>query len=287
MQPALRILCFIPAFLCVSLTTAHAALSPQQQIQTSLTHDSVQLGRFCSFQIANNTPSLLVHYPERAECRSIRCERQLEKLTAVELRIAYFKSSLKYEWRYKNGRESRIGEHLARLILPQRQYPGNLLVDEYIQGIPMEWVFDTVDQLKKVIKLLSEQYTQHSINPCAVPLYIVINYSTDLNRLSDEECSFLTNYFDVIPHNDPRVSTLFNARREKILTQYNQFESGRTDFIHSDGLIAAAWITIEKTWKRFEARKIVPAIAAIIALDLVYEVYRRHRDQVLNRYVGR
>lgn len=251
-------------------------------VHQALVTDSIGLGRLCSFQIGNKVPVINVYLPDREEYYFVRCSKtELTTLLPVEMKLAYFKSCMKIEERYAGSRESAFGELLAKIILPQKKYPGKVLVDEYQLGIPMEWVVDNVTDLKRTISYLSAALEQLAVKPMALPLLLVINSQQDLHSLTDAECNFLATYFDLVPHTDPRVKSFFHATRKRMMSQCSKFESGRPYLIQNNGLIAAAYGAIEKEFKRFDCRQIVPVIAATTVTMIIMEIYRPWMNHAL------
>ena len=153
-----------------------ALLSNMYPTAEEVKESALELGQpACFFNTNGEDPFLTILDPSTRETKIVKCGYQdpetgkqsqikkaedLENLAALRLTVNGFGGNYKYDVQYRGARKSMVAETLAKVILPNKTYPGTVLVDEYKKNIPMFWVLKNVEELRAIsvfmIKNLNE-----------------------------------------------------------------------------------------------------------------------------------
>ncbi len=303
-----------------------ALLSNMYPTTEEVKQNALELGQpACFFNTNGEDPFLTILDPSTRETKIIKCgyqdpetEKQsqikkaedLENLAALRLTVNGFGGNYKYDVQYRGARKSVVAETLAKVILPNKTYPGTPLVDEYKKNIPMFWVLKNVEELRAIsvymIKNLDEKlpapeeeniYKEENLssdNEIFVPkektlLILKILNDKNLETLTDVDKEFLNTYFEVFPLTDSELKEFFQDKNQMLIdTGFNIGGSSpkRVGETISQGIFRDT----EKFFKDFEGKKLAMYLGGVIVLGAVYDFFKDEisafRKNTIKRYLG-
>ena len=264
--------------------------STHTQVATEATkNQAFSLGRICYFNTHSGRPYTNTLYPDLGMIRSVKCNKDIENLHAVGLTTRGYSSNIKEDKKYNGGRDSVIGNVLAKVFLSHQFYPhplkikeeGTVLVDEYKISLETEgsmvfrFLLQSIDELESLAVYLSTEFDKKDITATDIkPLLIItVDQDTALSTLSEEARTFFDAYFTIVSLTDAQVRDFVEKHMKDMCKLSNMLEGSRPLYV-GENFGEAAFRTIEGACHKFEAKKIVPALVGFIITSILIATFK-------------
>jgi len=115
---------------------------------------------------------------------------------------------------YKGHRETRFEkffEEFLKLIklYPTNPYPGTLLVDEYLECLPMKWTFKDIESFQAVKSYLQQKFIENNIAPLEEKPLLLISFKKSNQNFTADDINFLETYYAPLDPQNPSVKEFF------------------------------------------------------------------------------
>lgn len=112
---------------------------------------------------------------------------------------------------YRDTYTEQIIEKLLKTvkIYPDLTYNGTFLVDEYVEILPMKWIFTTIEDFRAIKNYLVKKFAMKSISiPQEKPL-LLVDFIEKNQSFNDDDITFLNTYYAVLNPEDQAVKKFF------------------------------------------------------------------------------
>jgi hypothetical protein len=140
---------------------------------------------------------------KNGDVKLIKKAKEIKNMVAIRLTMNFAESCTKLDKRYEGIREAYGAIALFRLmktvgILDSEVYKGTVLVDEYVQGLPMKIVLSNKEQFDALKTYLVTNFAEQSVVPAEQKPLLLLNILDKKAQLTDDDNAFLNEYFQVL-----------------------------------------------------------------------------------------
>lgn len=193
--------------------------------------------------------------------RLITKPSQLADMQVSEFQIILADIDLKVHKKYAGARESFLAQKIETALKAVSQFPsfkGTPLVDQYKTGIAQRWTVSSPEQLSATIKFLRRNFDAQQIAPLAVKPPLLIDIIKNGNAVSDDDMTFLQDYFDLIDGLDPVVAKFYNDAHDQIIDYVRRAADAK---VVGDTPVENIMMTIDKELKGLDVLKLTLKVA--------------------------
>jgi hypothetical protein len=177
-------------------------------------------------------PWVMVYHPGLERVTNILCGTKingapqpaasaadLQGLQALCCWTKYSEGNIQLEKVYRGYRESYAAKATERVLsalgfAPNATYKGTLLVDEYVAGMPQNWVLRSED-VPYIVAYLRDNFIKAGIAPLAIKPVLLLEVIEANGSVSAEDSAFLNTYFDVVTADDQEARAFFTKAGER------------------------------------------------------------------------
>ena len=184
---------------------------------------------FCFFKTGGKDPYVIKYNPATNQLSSIVCgyydknkdylfhiKKPQDMENLVVLRSISFMADIskKVDQKYRGYRETVVGVYLEELlktirILPEREYNGTILIDEYVEGIPLKLVLKNKQDLQSITAYYKKHFKEKKISPLSKKPLLVIEFIKHDEKINPEDLEFFDKHFEISDTSDETVANLF------------------------------------------------------------------------------
>lgn len=144
----------------------------------------------------------------------------LENIIPLQLTTLGYGSNIKYNAKYPGKRKEPIAVILEKLFLPEKQYKGKVIVDEYTANYPMWFVLNSADEFKAISKYLQKNFDEINFRPSKKTLLVLtILNDPKLETLDRQDKEFISKYFNLFPLSDLEVKYFFEKAKDILISK--------------------------------------------------------------------
>jgi hypothetical protein len=98
-------------------------------------------------------------------------------------------------------------------LMPDEEYEGVPLVDEYLAGTVMKWTLKSYEDLQGTMLYLLKQFRDKNVTPSAKKPLLLLEIAKGQEKITQSDYDFLTTYFDLLDPIDPTVKKFFKTNQ--------------------------------------------------------------------------
>lgn len=138
----------------------------------------------------------------------------LENMVPTRFTAKFVDTNVKIDRVYQGFRESfteQLIEGMLRALqlYPHLAYEGTLLVDEYIEAIPMKWVLNDINDFKALKNYLIKKFTENHVQISQEKPLLLIDFVKKEQAFDEEDIAFLNTYYATLNPNDNQAKAFF------------------------------------------------------------------------------
>jgi len=204
---------------------------------------------------------------------------QLATMTPVRYTQKFVDANVQVDRKFEGYRETRLGRVIEgglqiAGVIPEHQYEGNFMVDEYKLGIPMKWVLRDADDLKGLRVYLTQKFAEENLVPAKKPL-LLLEIAKNADALDASDIQFLNTYFVVLNPQDENVKAFFTECQSTLLDVADISKDAKYVL---DGYGDMVLRDLEKENNEFKGKeflaKVTVAVGAALTTALIIELMR-------------
>lgn len=209
----------------------------------------------------NQWETVLCGTEENGQARVLKNTADLAFLSPLSHSMKWADSGLELRKEFSGYREAYGAIALEVMfktigLMPDSQYKGTLLVDEYVQGLPMKFVLADNEHFKALKAYLLNHFSHRGIQPTDATelkpaLFIEI---LDGSSLDSDDRSFLDSYFDVIDAQDQNAKAFFEGAQK---TLNDALDKTKDSKLIGEKVGEVLLRSMEKGMGKFEAEKML------------------------------
>lgn len=258
---------------------------------------------FCFFKTTGKDPYLMKFYPASAQMMYITCgtitakgmpahisnTNDLASLTPLRLVSLSMDTSAKVDEKYPGYRETIVGKLLETVlkkirILEDDRYKGTLLLDEYLAGMPLKMVFNTVEEFKAVRAYLEPLLVNaHALAPVQTKPLLYVTFEKPAQSLDAADQAFIDTYFTACNPADDHVSTFFKQAHDAIADALGALKDAK--FV-KESLAKTLFRHAESATKEFKGKDLVIVTTLFIASMLTYDLLKEIAKETIYKPVA-
>jgi hypothetical protein len=148
---------------------------------------------------------------------------QLRNLAVVRSTVYSPDANVKFDKIYKGYRETLLGQAVELTldmtsILPEKEYPGRALVDEYKSCMPMKWVLGDIKAFRAVRDYMLKEFEKIDLAPPVQKPLLLLEFEKKAQLFDEVDGAFLATYFELADPLDEDVR-IFYKNCQKTLTR--------------------------------------------------------------------
>jgi len=252
--------------------------------------DALKLGQPACFFTTDGDPCLRVsdsaidkailiecgcYDSETGQNRHIQKPQDLENLKAIWLIENLYGFNCQTNKKYRGEEESFVGKLLEKVFVPNDEYPGKPLVDEYKAHIPMFWTLKNSDEFKAISKYMLQNLAEQEYIPTEKTLLVLrIENDPKFETLDEKDREFLNTYFELFNLNDKEIKNFFEAHKELIIKSFNYLNDPT---MIKETTTQGIFRRIDDFYKGFNISSLAIIASAFLITDII-------RDEVKDIY---
>lgn len=194
---------------------------------------------------------------------------QLTSLIPIRSTILFEDGPVKIDVKYLGWRESVIARGYENVLealslINEKPYKGFPFADQYLENIPMKWVFNNSKELSALCTYLASlfDHLQVAVNNDKKPV-LMIDIEGKKNTIAQEDLLFLNRYFTLADKSNPDVKEFFESKQRLILEAVLKMKDAKQVKMSATDMILNV---IEGEYKEFKMKDLIwPFIGATIA----------------------
>lgn len=138
----------------------------------------------------------------------------LEKMVPTRFTAKFVDTNVKIDRVYQGFRESfteQLLEGLLRAVklYPNLSYDGTLLVDEYIEALPMKWVLNNINDFRALKAYLTKKFAEKNVQISQTKPLLLIDFVEKGQEFNEDDINFLNTYYASLNPNDNDAKAFF------------------------------------------------------------------------------
>jgi len=235
---------------------------------------------FCFFKTTGKDPYVLIGRPgenslkivfiktydkEKEEIVSITNSNQLEEMIPSRCIENYIDANKTMDHKYVDCDDEKMAKIFKEVMyyidfLPERNYEGTLLFDEWKANLPMKWVLRNIDDFKGIKNYLTQKFIREEISsPAKKPLLVIEFVNNDASELDDGDRAFIKQYFNEVSHTENEVKKFFDDCQDYLFKAKDQLKSPK--YIQ-ESLGEMLYRNFEKFVQEFKTKKVITAVTS-------------------------
>ncbi len=262
------------------LASSILCLKLSAQTQEIFKKEALKLGQSACFLItASDNPYFKIVRPDLDEIKTFECGcfdkknqtnrhvekgniQDLENLIPLRLTTLGYGSHTKYDMKYKGQRKAVMGKILETIFLPNEQYQGKIIFDEYKANYPMWWILNNVEEFKAISNYLRKKLEESGFIPTQKTLLVLTVFDDpEMKTFNQEDKIFIEKYFELLPLTDKEVKKFFEKAKDILITRGFEMNASNPFYV-GETLSQSIFRQVESKCKKWKAKDI--AIAAVV-----------------------
>ncbi len=172
--------------------------------------------------------------------------------------------------KYEGYREAYAAIALTKLLMfaglyPAEGYNGTVLVDEYVQGLPMKIVLSNMKQFAALKAYLIANFKNSNVVPATQKPLLLLEVLDKEAVLSDSDKAFLNTYFELLDPCNAAVKTFFDNAQK---LQYDLMDKTKDAKVVAELFCEAQLRKMEELVSDFDTKKLAGVLTMLVAADI-------------------
>lgn len=188
-----------------------------------------------------------------------------ETIKILSESINIYSANIKIQNKYRGDRETVLGKFFEK-VLPKKNHKGQILIDEYKSEMPMFWILNNEAQLTGLKNYFLKNIGK--LNNQMKPLLLLKILDTDnLNNLSEDNQSFLDQFFVTFSTANKEIRDFFDKTKNRIYKYASKMSSPR---YKGETTSESIFRLTEKQFKEWKAQEFIIAGGTLILGSNMY-----------------
>lgn len=301
--------CAIVAALIINLSTsstqAFVALSSDNKNRTPASAEAQALLEVIDMPVAlfkttAKDPYLMVYKPGASCLETIifgwykgtgtRVDRvsnaatQLELMMPIRQTLLFEDGPVKLDKKFIGWRESTIARGYEDIfkaigVMADPYYKGNPLIDQYLAGIPMKWVFNTAAEISSLRRYLQPRFDEAGVaGKGEKKPVLIIEFDGQDTEISIEDQAFINKYFSPCSLTDEAIKIFFNTHQGKIR---DAIVNGKDAKQVGESFADMMFRQIESVTSEFKTKEMAVAIVFGVLSGLLFEILHEQKKEII------
>jgi hypothetical protein len=204
----------------------------------------------------------------------VKTAQDLEFLAPLRHTTKLADSGLQIDKKLEGYREAYVGIVIEALLkashlMPADGYKGDLLVEEYLAGMPMKWAVSSIEEFRGVKGYLIKKFMEHNVTvPSKKPL-LLVEFLDNNPSYDDTDKEFLNTFFDVLDPLDPAVKAFFDQCQKSFGDMLDKTKDAKNT---GESIGELLMRNMESVSGDFEGKKVAAMVIGSVTAMIVFEV---------------
>lgn len=181
---------------------------------------------------------------------------------------------------YRESVMGKVAEDLFKAVnlLPEHSYKGTPFVDQYVEGIPMKWVFNKAAELTSLRRYLEPMFERAQLLAKGISKpALIIDIESAKNIISQEDSDFLNKYFTMVDPINDAVKLFFENHQKRINLAVLKIKDAKQV---KEGFFEMLFRNAESVTKEGKAKEFGVVVISTLVSAITIGVIQEHMKEV-------
>lgn len=212
--------------------------------------------------------------------RVTKPRQQLCSLMPIRMTKSFGDAPVKIDEKYVGWRESVIAKTYEDIfkavgIMPDPYYKGTPFVDQYLETVPMKWVFNNAAEFASFRLFIQPLFESHNLLAKGLPkpVLVVEFEGPQVDQLSASDYEFLETYFTLVDLTDDTVKLFFADHQKQILEAVINSKDAKPV---KEAFVDIMFRQMESVTNEFKTKEMAAAVVAAVVSAITMEVMKEY-----------
>jgi hypothetical protein len=201
----------------------------------------------------------------------VKAAQDLEFLAPLRYTTKFADSGLQIDKKLEGYREAYVGIMVEALLkashlMPADGYKGDLLVEEYLAGMPMKWAVSSIEEFRGVKGYLIKKFMEYNVAAPAKKPLLLVEFLDGNPAYDDTDKEFLNTFFDVLDPLDPAVKAFFDQCQKSFGDMLDKTKDAKNT---GESIGELLMRNMESVSGDFEGKKVVAIVLGAVVGGIV------------------
>lgn len=219
--------------------------------------------------------------------RVTKAREQLSHLIPIRMTKFFAEGPVKIDEKYVGWRESVVAKTYEDIfkavgVISDLSYKGTPFVDQYLEAVPMKWVFNNAAEFASFRLFIQPLFESHNllVQGLPKPVLVVEFEGPKAGELSAGDYEFLENYFTLIDLTNEIARVFFAEHQKQILEAVVKCGDKNITKQVKEGLVDIMFREMESVTKEFKAKELFPIIIGTVVSAITVEVMKDYLKEI-------